>query len=249
MELGQHFLVDRRVIRRICDYADLYADDTVLEVGCGRGNLTEELLKRAGKVYGIEIDRNLVSVLRERFQKEIRDGKFELIQGDALKVDFFQFKKFVSNIPYKISSPLTFKLLKSDFEVAVIMYQKEFAERLIANAMGKNYGRLSVIAKSYCRAEILEYVPKTRFRPMPDVDSAIVKIIPKPKFEIRNREVFEDLVTFVFSRKRKMLNKSILEWAELRKLKVNLKENLMKKRPEEVEPEVYAMLADSVDLI
>jgi len=247
MELGQHFLIDKRVVRRICNYAELNGNDTVLEVGCGRGNLTEELLRKAGKVYGIEIDRNLVSHLREKFSMEIKEGKFEILHGDALKIDFPTFNKFVSNIPYQISSPLTFKLLKHDFQLAIVMYQKEFAERLVAKAGGEEYGRLSVIAKSYCRAEILEYVPRTRFKPKPEVDSAIVKLIPEPEFEVRNRELFEDLVRYVFSKRRKMVKKSISEWIKLRKLELKIDESLMKKRPEEIEPEVFAEIVDSID--
>lgn len=247
MELGQHFLFDRRIIGRICDYAELVEKDTVLEVGCGRGNLTEELLKRAGKVYGIEIDRNLVSFLKKKFEREIREEKFEILLGDALKIDFPFFDKFVSNIPYQISSPLTFKLLKCNFQLAVVMYQKEFAERLVAKAGEKEYSRLSVIAKSYCRTRILEYVPRTRFRPIPKVDSAIVKITPEPEIEVRNREIFEDLVRYVFSKRRKIVKKSISEWAKLRKLELKIAENLKKKRPEEIEAEVFAEIADSID--
>jgi len=246
MVLGQHFLIDASTINRICEFAFLSGEDTVLEIGCGTGNLTQKLLKRAGKVYGIEIDRNLTLLLKKRFRKEIQEKKFFLIEGDALKMDFPEFDKFVSNIPYEISSPLTFKLFKHNYRLAVVMYQKEFAKRLTASPGDREYGRLSIIAKSYCRAEILEVIPKTFFEPVPEVDSAIVRITPEPELIVCRRDLFEDLVRFMFSRRRKMAGKSILEWSRSRGLEIKLAEDIKRKRPEEIEPEFYAQLVDSL---
>jgi 16S rRNA (adenine1518-N6/adenine1519-N6)-dimethyltransferase len=245
---GQHVLIDRRILKRIVGYAELSKNDVVLEVGCGTGNLTKLLLKKV-QVHGIEIDARFVEMLRRKFRSEIEAGRFNLIHGNALRVEFPPFTKFVSNIPYNISSPLTFKLLKHPFKLAIVMYQREFAERLVAKAGSKSYGRLSVVAKAYCRAEILEVVPQSAFKPKPEVESAIVKLIPEPEIRVQQREVFEDLVKSVFSCRRKMLGKSIEEWSRTRGLDVDMHiENIKRRRPEEIEAEVYAKIADSVKL-
>ncbi len=243
---GQHILLDRRYLYKIVRYADLNYNDVVLEVGCGLGNLTKLLLRSVKKVYGIEIDPRFCKLLREKFAEEIESGRFVLIEGDALKVDFPKFDKFVANIPYKISSPLTFKLLKQDFKLAVITYQKEFAERLIAREGSKRYGRLSIVAKAYCRAEILETIPPKAFKPKPKVESAIVRIIPEPEIFVENKEIFEDLVRFAFSRRRKKFGKILEEWCKEKGFKVNIPSEYKDKRPEEIPPEVYAEIADSV---
>ncbi len=244
---GQHVLVDGRYLRKIVSYAELSFDDVVLEVGCGTGRLTKFLLRSVEKVYGIEVDERMVDYLRKRFEHEIKAGRFVLIHGDALKVNFPEFDKFVANIPYQISSPLTFKLLKHDFELAVVTYQREFAERLVAKPGSKKYGRLSVVARAYCRAEILDRIPPTAFKPKPKVESAIVRIIPEPEVKVKNLDLFEDLVRFAFSRRRKMFGKIIEEWSKEKDLKVEVPEGLRKKRPEEIPPEVYAEIADSVE--
>lgn len=241
---GQHILVDRRYLYKIVRYADLRYD-RVLEVGCGSGLLTRLLLKNAKVVYGIEIDGRFVNLLRRKFSSEIESGRFVLIKGDALKVEFPKFDKFVANIPYQISSPLTFKLLKHDFKLAVVTYQKEFAERLTAKPGSKKYGRLSVIAKAYCKAEILDTIPPNAFKPKPKVESAIVRIIPKPEIDVKNKELFEDLVRFAFSRRRKMFGKILKEWCEKKGYLIKSCEYNYK-RPEEIPPEIYAEIVDSL---
>ena len=243
---GQHILVDRRFIYKIIRYADLSYDETVLEVGCGLGNLTRLLLRNAKIVYGIEIDERFVNLLQKKFSDEIESGRFVLIKGDALKVEFPKFDKFVANIPFQISSPLTFKLFKYDFKLAVITYQKEFAERLIARPGSKKYGRLSVVARAYCKAEILDTIPPKAFRPRPKVESAIVRIIPEPEIVVRNLDVFEDLVKFAFSRRRKKFKKILDEWCKERGHDVQIPKGYEDKRPEEIPPEIYAEIVDSV---
>ncbi len=249
-KLGQHILSDKRVIHRLCGYAEINHKDTVLEVGCGSGNITETLLDRANKVIGIELDDRFYRVLQERFYNEIKREELVLIHGDALKIDFPSFDKFVANIPYNISSPVTFKLLQHEFDLAAVLYQKEFAKRMVAEPGSKDYSRLSVILKSYCRPQFMESVPKGAFKPHPEVSSAIVRLVPQPQFTINNRELFEDMVRFVFSRRRKLVGKSLSQWSKIRKVELKIPDELWDylsaKRPGEIEPEICAQLADSV---
>ncbi|AKG91604.1 ribosomal RNA small subunit methyltransferase A [Geoglobus ahangari] len=236
---GQHILVDRRVLSRIVRYAELSKSDAVLEVGCGTGNLTSYLLKSSGVVYGIEKDRRFVDLLKKKFSHEISENRFVLIEGDALRVEWPEFNKFVSNIPYNISSELTFRLLEHKFDLAVVMYQKEFAERLVAREGSKSYGRLSVMVKAFCRAEILEIVRPSAFRPRPKVESAIVRLYPEPEIAVRDVEKLDLLLRAAFSSRRKKFGKV------LRSLGVDCDvEGYEDERPENIPPEVYARLSE-----
>ncbi|NHW24011.1 MAG: ribosomal RNA small subunit methyltransferase A [Archaeoglobales archaeon] len=240
MRLGQHMVVDRSLIRRIVEYAELDSSDAVLEVGCGTGNLTAAILENC-RVIGIEKDGELVRMLENRFRREIESGRFMLIRGDALKVDFPPFTKIVSNIPYEISSPLLFKLFRYRFESAVLMLQREFAERLCGED-----SRLGVIAKARCKAEILEFVGRESFKPMPRVESAVVRIVPRPEVEVRNLELFEKFVTFAFSMRRKKIGKIAREFERRFGLRVNLDRETAEKRPEEIGAKVFARIADDI---
>ncbi len=233
-------VVDRALIRRIVDYAELDGGDVVLEVGCGTGNLTAAMLDVC-RVIGIEKDEKLVKLLEKKFCKEIESGKLILIHGDALKVNFPEFTKMVSNIPYEISSPLIFKLFKHRFKSAILMLQREFAERLC-----REDSRLGVIAKAYCTAEVLEFVGRESFKPMPKVESAVVKIIPKPALEIRNMELFEKFVTFAFSMRRKKLGKIAREFERRFGLHVPLDYANAEKRPEEIGARNFARIVDDI---
>ncbi len=235
---GQHILKNRNIARRIVEYAEVCDRDTVLEVGCGTGVLTSELLLCAGKVVGIEIDSRFVELLCRKFENEIKTGKLELLRGDALKINFPEFSKFVSNIPYSISSPLTFRLLEYGFERAVIMYQKEFAERLIARS-GKNYGRISVVVRAYAKPRIVEYVSRRNFIPPPKVDSAVVVFEPEPEIETDVTSL-KAVVKACFSVRRKKLAKTLRQF--------DLPDWIIRKygdrRAEELTPEDYALIAD-----
>ncbi|ODS35621.1 hypothetical protein BEH94_03445 [Candidatus Altiarchaeales archaeon WOR_SM1_SCG] len=123
---SQHFMTDKKILQRICNYANLNKDDTVLEIGAGTGNLTFEIAKFAA-VYAIEKDEKLVAGLEKIKNKNIR-----IIRGDALKLTFPNFNKIVSNIPYGISRKITLKLLEYKFNLGILTVQKEFAEKLTA---------------------------------------------------------------------------------------------------------------------
>ena len=209
-KIGQNFLIDKQVAGREIDYANPDTEDIVLEIGPGKGILTKLLAKRVKKVIAIEIDSQLVKELKSTLPVNVT-----LINADALKIDFKTlpvFNKIVSNLPFQISSPITFKLLKYSFSKAVLIYQKDFAERMIAGSGSKDYSRLSVgiYYKTHCR--ILETVSKEFFYPMPKVDSSIVELIPRenPPFTVANEKFFFDVTKKLFSHRRKKI-KNILE--------------------------------------
>ncbi len=208
--LGQNFLIDEGVLKRQVEYADLKGRDVVLEVGAGLGSLTEFLLEKARKVIVIEKDKRMVEVLEDRFKDEI-----EIIEGDAVKVAFPVFDRLVSNIPYSISSPLTFKLFKTDFKMAVITYQEEFARRLVAGPGERDYSRISVASDYHADIEIIETLPPETFYPAPEVGSAIVRIVlRKPPFEVDEKRYFK-LVTGLFIHKKKTVRKALLHSFEM----------------------------------
>lgn len=204
MKLSQNFLVDDRIAERQISYARLQENDVVLEIGAGNGILTRKMAKIA-KVVAIELDERFIGRL-----EKIKN--VEVIHGDAMEINFkeINFNKVVSNIPYHISSPLTFKLLEEKFDLGILMYQKEFAERLAARAGSKKYSRLSVMAYAKADIEILERVPKEAFRPVPKVDSCIVKIVPiGRRFDVSDK-IFEKVVRALFTHRRKKIKNALM---------------------------------------
>ena len=176
--LGQNYLIDKNKRDQIIGFGDINKDDVVLEIGTGIGTLTIEIAKRAKKVIAIEQDTNICNILKKRLEDEKIDN-VELINDDALKVDFPKFNKIISNLPYQISSPITFKFLNYDFDLAVLMYQKEFASRMNGEVGSKNYSRLSAMLYFKCNVETLTEVSAESFIPKPKVDSTVVKLTPK----------------------------------------------------------------------
>ncbi|ASJ03240.1 16S rRNA methyltransferase [Thermococcus profundus] len=195
-DLGQNFLVVPDIIERNIERAGVSEKDTVLEIGPGLGVLTDPLSKRAGKVYAIEKDGRIIEIL----QREYDWPNVEIIHGDAVKVPFPEFSKVVSNLPYQISSPVTFKLLKHEFEKGVLIYQLEFAERMVAKPGEKNYSRLSLMVRAKAHAELVERIGRGAFWPRPKVDSAVVILEPKPRKE--RIELSENLVKALFQHRR-----------------------------------------------
>jgi 16S rRNA (adenine1518-N6/adenine1519-N6)-dimethyltransferase len=223
---GQYILTDENVIARQIRYADIDKTNTVLEIGPGLGAITFPLAEGAGKVIAIEQDVQSYEYLKDRIP-----GNVELILGDALKLDLPKFDICVSNLPYGISSPITFRLLEHVFERAVLMYQQEFAERMVANPGETAYSRLSIMVYYRAKCGILERVPKKAFYPQPDVDSAIVGLAPrKPPFIVNNEDFFFRVVKELFSTRRKKIRNSIsrLIEGELRR-KGNFTASLQKK--------------------
>ncbi len=204
-KFGQVFLIDKNIVENICKYADIKDDEIVLEIGAGTGNLTENLLKYAKQVISIEYSDKLACILRDKFKTELETGKLILIEGDALKIDFPYFDKIVSNIPYQISSPLLFKIFKYRFKKAILLVQKEFAMRLVALPGTENYSRLSVNAYYFGSTKILAQVSRSCFRPVPNVDSAIIDIVPHHIIDTADEDTFFKVTRILFSQRRKMI--------------------------------------------
>jgi 16S rRNA (adenine1518-N6/adenine1519-N6)-dimethyltransferase len=245
----QHFLIDTGILREIVDFASIGKDEDILEIGAGPGNLTELLAQKARRVYSIEVDAGLASLLEERF----KNSNVTIIRGNALKVEFPGFDKVVANLPYSISSDVTFKLLRHGFKFGILMYQREFALRMVARVGEPDYSRLSVDVQHFADVELLMRVPPQAFAPPPQVESEVVKLTPRPApYTVEDRELFMRLVTAAFSGRRKRLRNALLKGAHIMGIKnmdeivALLPRDLMEKRAEEVSPEQYAELADHI---
>ena len=212
--LGQNFLTDGSIADMQVEAAGITEGDTVLEIGPGTGILSGRIIRKlngTGHYYAIEKDESLHSGLVDEFAGSTN---ISIISGDAMKMDWPDFDIIVSNIPYNISTPFTMKLLSSEFRTAVIMYQREFAERLAASPGGKDYGRLTVYAYMRANIEKIADVPASAFNPRPKVDSAVLRITPRssPPFET-DMKLFEEVTMLIFSRRRKKIKNCLLSLA------------------------------------
>ncbi|KAL2934946.1 Ribosomal RNA small subunit methyltransferase [Bienertia sinuspersici] len=222
---GQHILKNPMLVESIVQKAGIKPTDVVLEIGPGTGNLTKKLLEAGKKVVAVEVDSRMVLELKRRFQGTPFSNRLEVIQGDVLKCELPFFDICVANIPYQISSPLLFKLLdvnqKQNFRCAIIMFQREFAMRLVAQPGDKLYCRLSVNTQLLSRVFHLLKVGKNNFRPPPKVDSSVVRIEPKKPLPIPIGKLKEwnGMLSLCFSRKNKTLGsifgqKKVIEMLE-----------------------------------
>jgi 16S rRNA (adenine1518-N6/adenine1519-N6)-dimethyltransferase len=215
---GQNFLVDDAYIRKIVDAVDPQSTDLVLEIGPGRGALTERLLEKAGRVIALELDRDLVPLLAQKFGSGVQN--FELIEGDALNYDFTRLPakaKLVANLPYNISTAILQRLIeqRAAFSQMVLMFQKEVVDRITAPPGNGERGFLTVLVEAYIEAEKLFDVPPIAFRPAPKVDSSVVRLLPRENVDIANVPLFRRLVSVGFAQKRKtMLNNLRNVWPE-----------------------------------
>lgn len=238
---GQHFLRDLSVARREVAYARLTKDDVVLEIGPGKGIITWLLAEQAKQVIAIEIDKRLVEQLQKTLPKNVT-----LIHADALSLDFKnlpRFTKIVSNLPFQISSPITFKFLATCFSKAILIYQKDFAQRLVASPGTKQYSRLTVGVAYKARCLLLEDVPRQCFSPPPSIDSSIVELVPykKPRFTVENEQFFFDLTKQLFTHRRKKIQYTIKAlYGPFKQLP------FLDQRVEELTPEQISMLSDEL---
>ncbi|MEP7036828.1 MAG: 16S rRNA (adenine(1518)-N(6)/adenine(1519)-N(6))-dimethyltransferase RsmA [Acidobacteriota bacterium] len=210
---GQNFLVDQNYIDKIISTLDLQKDETIIEIGAGRGALTEKLVESGADITAIELERDMISVLKEKFAGS---KNFRLIEQDALKIDFKkiitdngQRAKLIANLPYNISTAILQKLIEQRevFSEMILMFQKEVVERIIAEAGNKERGFLSVLVQTYLNVKKLFDVPPNAFRPAPKVWSAVVKLQPKNEaaIGIKDTELFREIVSSGFRQKRKTI--------------------------------------------
>jgi 16S rRNA (adenine1518-N6/adenine1519-N6)-dimethyltransferase len=213
---GQNFLHDHSIIYNILSSLDIQTNQHWVEIGPGQGAITEPLLKNDIQLDVIELDRDLVTFLKQKFQNQ---AHLQIHSADALRFDFSTLVKHgeklkvIGNLPYNISTPLMFHLLDN---AAIIddmhfMLQKEVVDRICAEPGSKKYGRLSVMMQYYCETESLFDVPPESFDPVPQVMSAIVRLVPHqtPPVKINDLKQFGQLVTQAFSQRRKTLRNSL----------------------------------------
>lgn len=212
---GQNFLVDQGIINHIVRSIYPKADDTLVEIGPGKGAITSLLIEACPKLQVVELDRDLIPILLAQFAHY---PEFKIHQTDALKFDFKSLAnerpiRVVGNLPYNISTPLIFHLLsfQNCIQDMHFMLQKEVVDRLAASPNEKNYGKLTVMAQYYCDVESLFNVPPESFRPAPKVDSAIVRLTPyaAPPFPADNVVHLRMTVTTAFQQRRKTLRNSL----------------------------------------
>jgi 16S rRNA (adenine1518-N6/adenine1519-N6)-dimethyltransferase len=232
--LGQHFLDDVGILGRIVDALDPVPGETVLEIGPGKGTLTEVLLGRGLKVIAIEKDRDLAGALS--------GANLTVIEGDALRLEWPRVPKVVGNIPYYITSPLIDKALRPPLpERVVFLVQAEVADRLAAKPGSKTYGALSVGVQAVCRVEKLFTIAPGSFRPPPKVRSAVVRLTPLVEPLVRPEEIapLRAFVTACFSKRRKQLKNAVpgLSADQLEELGIDAT-----LRPERLTPEAFVRL-------
>ena len=242
--LGQNYLIDENKRNQIINFGNLNKNDTVLEIGSGIGTLTIELAQKAKKVIAIEQDENIYKILTKRLKDEKIDN-VELINDDALNVDFPKFNKIISNLPYQISSPITFKFLEYDFDLAILMYQKEFAERMNGEVGSKNYSRLSAMLYFKCDVETLTDVSSESFIPKPKIDSAVVKLTPKEnKINDDDFKTYSNFTKALFQHRNKKIKNALID---SRHIISNIDKKTLKQRLNNIESdEINEYLSERV---
>ncbi|WP_456380086.1 16S rRNA (adenine(1518)-N(6)/adenine(1519)-N(6))-dimethyltransferase RsmA [Thiolapillus sp.] len=213
---GQNFLHDPGVIDRIIRAINPAHDQHLVEIGPGQGAITEHLLAAAGRLDAVELDRDLVTLLSNKYRNH---PGFHLHSADALKFDFCQLAtkgeklRIIGNLPYNISTPLLFHLLENAqcLQDMHFMLQKEVVERMAAGPGSKTYGRLSVMLQAYCQVRMLFPIGPGAFQPAPKVESAFVRLVPheQPPFAINDPDLFSKVVTQAFSQRRKTLRNTL----------------------------------------
>ncbi|MEF8801220.1 MAG: 16S ribosomal RNA methyltransferase A [Halolamina sp.] len=249
-EFDQHFLVDDRVLDRITGYLPEDADRShLLEIGGGTGVLTDRLLLAADHVTVVERDADLARFLREEFADEIAEDHLTVLEGDALELALPEFTASVSNLPYGVSSEIAFRLLPEK-KPLVLMFQREFAERMVAEPGESAYGRLSVSAQHYAEVELVEHVPKEAFDPQPAVQSAIVRCRPRdPAYTVADESFFLRFVKALFTQRRKTMRNAVRNTGHISGLETPdavveaAAESLMSRRAGTVTPTEFAELA------
>ena len=242
--LGQHFLIDPQVLERIINAAELTNEDLVIEIGSGLGVVTSEIAKSAGRVIGIEIDKELISMSRSILSPQTN---IEFVAGDILEIklsEVTQGKKYkiIGNLPYYITAPIVELIVKAENkpEIAVIMVQKEVAERMTAVPGSKKFGSFSIFSQFYAEVTLNSFVSKSSFLPWPNVGSAVVVLKPykTSKYAVKDEKLFFDIVHAAFQQRRKKLRNSLSEF------NIDPAAFDLTRRPETLSIEEFAALAN-----
>ena len=218
---GQNFLVDRGMVERIVDAVRPQSDETIVEIGPGRGALTSRLLERAGRLVAIEFDRDLVPQLRAQFGNS---ANLTLVEADALTADFCaviqpaESARVVANLPYNVATAILQRLIeqRSCISDMTLMLQREVVDRITAEAGSSERGYLSVLVEAYCEAEQLFDVPPHAFRPAPKVWSTVVNLRVRPKIgaEVKDEALLWQVVSAGFAQRRKTILNNLREAPE-----------------------------------
>ncbi|MDQ6719109.1 MAG: 16S rRNA (adenine(1518)-N(6)/adenine(1519)-N(6))-dimethyltransferase RsmA [Gemmatimonadota bacterium] len=249
-KFGQHFLHDAAVLQSIADAIAPTPDDTVLEIGPGRGALTELLIPRAGRVVAVELDRALAAQLNERYA---RNANVQIVQSDILEADIRALVGdsyiLAGNVPYYITTPIIFKSLEPPVSRrSVFLVQREVAERIAAKANDKEYGALTVNVAATSEVEIVRHVGAASFTPPPRVDSAVIRITPRaePLIEREQTPAFRMFVQAAFGQRRKQIQRVL---RSVRGLSVEEVTSILNRcgvdptaRPETLSPTVFVEL-------
>lgn len=214
-KLGQNFLINQQIIDEIIEKAEITKEDVVLEIGPGLGSLTKALIQNAKKVIVVELDDNMIPILKNRFGEE----NLEIIHEDILKINLNDIIKangrikVVANLPYYITTPIVMKLLEEEYDIEsiTVMVQKEVGERLCAKAGDRELGAVTIAVNYYSNAKMVIDVPKENFLPAPEVDSCVIRldVLKEPPVELKDKKAFFRLVKAAFSQRRKTINNSL----------------------------------------
>ncbi|MHA1310441.1 MAG: 16S rRNA (adenine(1518)-N(6)/adenine(1519)-N(6))-dimethyltransferase RsmA [Candidatus Helarchaeota archaeon] len=228
---SQHFLINKDILLKEVEAGNLVSNDRVIEIGAGIGNLTRILAEKVKHVTAIEIDKELVKVLRKEL---IEYNNVEIVNENVLKLkdSIFKNKKIISNPPYNISSPLLLKIIRSQYKDCVITFQLEFGQRLFAKPNSANYSRLTVRVNYNTNIKYIMNISRKNFYPIPQVDSILLKIMPKtPVIHVENEDRYFYLVNKLFNHKNQLVQKVMKNRLKRMKLDRKFIDNFIEKLP------------------
>tara|TARA_B100001750_G_C15420729_1_gene552789 strand:+ start:56 stop:784 length:729 start_codon:yes stop_codon:yes gene_type:complete len=236
--LGQNFLIDDNIANKIVNLASIKDGENILEIGPGRGILTDLLVDK-GNLLAVEKDKWLAVVLKQKYTERAK-----IIEADILDFDIPTIDVIVANLPYSISSPILFRLFDFKWERAVLMFQEEFANRLVARPGSKTYGRLSVMANHYVETKKLFKVSKTAFQPQPKIHSQVVHLVRRdPDYKLDDFDTFDKVVRSIFTHRRKKIRNCLK--LNFKDIELDDLEN-MDERAEVLEPKEIAFLSNKI---
>jgi 16S rRNA (adenine1518-N6/adenine1519-N6)-dimethyltransferase len=245
-------MIEPSIYQLMVKYASLGHNDTVLDIGAGLGFLTRSMADKCKGVIAVEADTELATILRRQLSHVFN---VKVIEGNILRVNIPQFNKIVSTPPYNISSRLLLWTLNRGFDSAVLVFQREFANRLAASVGNRNYGWLTVVTDFHAGVELLDDVPKSMFYPQPKVDSVITRLTPRVSrlIKLKNEAALKKIVQMLFSQRNKKVRTAVLPY--LKHVRILSKEEACKvagtlpfhdKRVRDLAPEDFGALADAL---